>query len=378
MVDPEVVKAMEEYELKEYGVASSDFGNTFGVNARKAIEGARTTIAKKISAEPTEVIFTSGATESNNLAIFGAVSAAGGCSHIITSKIEHQSVLNVFKYLEKKRGCKVTYVDVDDEGFVDLDQLEKSITEKTSLVSIAHANHEIGTIQDIAAIGGICRKKGAMFHTDASQSFLRSHIDVKKMNIDLLTISAHLIHGPKGIGALYVRDGITIDPIMYGGFQEKGLRPGTESIPLIAGFGKAVELVDENQNKKMAELRNKLIDELLRIPDTRLNGPMGDKRLCNNVNITFKYIEGESLLLHLDMRGIAVTTGSACFSRELMPSHVIIALGLTHGDAHGSMRLSLSRYTTKEEIDYTTQQIKEVVEKLREISPLTEIKGGKE
>ncbi|MBN2518192.1 MAG: cysteine desulfurase [Candidatus Altiarchaeota archaeon] len=375
-VDPEVVKAMEKYELEEYGVASSEFGNSFGVKARNAIEDARAIIAKRINAGPKEIIFTSGSTEGNNIAIQG-VASAKGCSHLITSKVEHQSVLNVFKFFEKKRGCSVTYLDVDKEGFIDLNQLKKSITDKTALVSIAHANHEIGTIQNIAAIGKMCREKGLLFHTDASHSFLRNPIDVKAMNIDLLTIAADLIHGPKGVGALYARDGIRIDPIIFGGYQEKGLRPGTEDIPGIVGFGKAVEIFDEKENKGMAGLRDRLIEGLLKVEETRLNGPRGGKRLCNNVNITFRYVEGESLLLHLDMRGIAVTTGSACFSQELMPSHVIMALGLTHGDAHGSMRLSLSKYNTQEEMDYTIKQIKKVVEKLREISPLTEIKGGK-
>jgi len=368
-VDDAVVKAMLPFLSTDYGMASSEFGHSYGVAGRKAIEVARGIIAKKVNASPEEIFFTSGVAESNNTALRGAVSAKKG--DMVTSAIEQNTVLNTVKALAEENGVKMTLVPVDKEGFVDLKKLEDSINGNTSVVSVQHANQEIGTIQDIAKIGKMCRDKGVLFHTDASHSFLKVPIDVQKMNIDLMTLSAHNIYGPKGIGALYIRKGVEITPLIYGGGEQRGIRPGLEDVPSIVGFGKAVEAYDEKSNKGIAAVRDYLIDGLLKVKDSKLNGPRGEKRACNNVNVTFKYVEGESILLHLDMRGIAVTTGSACFSRDLTPSHVVIALGLTHGDAHGSVRFSLSKYNTKAQMDYVVKNVKEVVEKLRELSPIT-------
>jgi len=368
-LDPEVLEAMKQYFFEWYGSPTHEYGHTFGLKAREALEKSREIIARSIGAKPEEIIFTSGGTESNNLAIKGLALANKDKTHLITSKIEHGSVLNVIKSLGKT-GFQTSYIDVDEEGFVDLEQLEKNIDERTLLVSIQHANQEIGTIQNIKEIGSICREKDVLFHVDAAQSFTKVPIDVEKMNIDLLSISAHKIHGPKGVGALYVREGVKLKPLLEGGYNEFGLRSGTENIPGIVGFAKAVEIADEKQIEHMKRLRDHLIEGLLEIPDSRLNGPRGEKRLCNNVNVTFKYVEGESVLLHLDMRGIIVTTGSACFSKTLEPSHVILALGLKHEDAHGSVRFSLSKYNTLEEMDYTIRNVREVVEQLRVISPV--------
>lgn len=369
-LDPEVLKAMEPYFLEYYGVPTTEYGHSFGLKAREALERARETIARSIGAEPEEIYFTSGGTESNNLAIKGVAFASKERKHLITSKIEHKSVLGVVESLEKTGYFKASYLNVDEEGFVDIKQLQNEMNEETLLVSVQHANQEIGTIQDIEAIGKICAEKRVLFHVDAVQSFTKVPIDVKKMNVDLLSISAHKIHGPKGIGALYIRKGISLKPLIEGGYNELGLRSGTENIPGAVGFERAVEIADEAQVTHMKKLRARLIEGLLGIPKSRLNGPRGERRLCNNVNLTFKYVEGESVLLHLDMRGIIVITGSACFSRTLEPSHVILALGLKHEDAHGSIRFSLSKYNTEEEIGYTIENVREVVEKLREISPL--------
>jgi len=367
-VDPDVVKAMFPFFDRDYGMASSEFGHSFGVNGRKAINNARETIARKINAKPEEILFTSGVAESNNTAIRGVVSSKKG--DIVTSAIEQNTVLNVARFVAEYKGVKHLVIGVDKQGFVNLSEMEKAISSNTSIASIQHANQEIGTIQDIARIGKLCRDKGVLFHTDASHSFLKLPIDVQKMNIDLMTLSAHNIYGPKGVGALYVRKGVEITPLLYGGGEQGGIRPGLEDVPSIVGFGKAIEIYNERDNARMRELRDYLISKLLKTKDTSLNGPTGDRRLCNNVNVTFKYVEGESILLHLDMRGIAVTTGSACFSRDLTPSHVIIALGMTHADAHGSVRFSLSRYNNKEQMDYVAKNAAEVVGKLREISPI--------
>lgn len=368
-VDDAVVKAMLPLFSKEYGMASSEFGHSYGVAGRKAIEAARAVIAKKINASPEEIVFTSGVAESNNTALRGAVSMKKG--DVATSAIEQNTVLNTAKALADEKGIKHVIIGVDKEGFINLGGLGGALNGKTSIVSIQHANQEIGTIQDLTKIGKMCRDKGVLFHTDASHSFLKTPIDVKAMNIDLMTLSAHNIYGPKGVGALYIRKGVEITPLIYGGGEQKGIRPGLEDIPSIVGFGKAVEVYDEKTNKGIAAVRDYLIDGLLKIKDSKLNGPHDEKRACNNVNVTFKYVEGESILLHLDMRGIAVTTGSACFSRDLTPSHVVIALGLSHGDAHGSVRFSLSKYNTKTQMDYVMKNVKEVVEKLRELSPIT-------
>lgn len=369
MMDPEVLEAMRPYFFEWYGSPTHEYGHTFGLKARDALEESREVVARSIGANPEEVIFTSSGTESNNLALKGLAFARGSRRHLITSKIEHTSVLNVVKSLERT-GFRASYLNVDREGFIDLEQLKSEINKETLLVSIQHANQEIGTIQDIKEIGKICKEKGALFHVDGVQSFTKVPIDVKKMDIDLLSISAHKIHGPKGIGALYIKDGVELRPLIEGGSHEFGLRSGTENIPGAVGFAKAIEIADESQLEEMRRLRDYLMRGLLEIPDSRLNGPRRDKRLCNNVNITFRFVEGESVLLHLDMRGIIVTTGSACFSKSLEPSHVILALGLKHEDAHGSVRFSLSKYNTLEEMDYAIKNVREVVEQLRAISPV--------
>jgi cysteine desulfurase len=370
MVAKEVVDEMNIYFTERYGNASSL--HSFGEEAKKALENARGIIAKRINAEPKEIIFTSGGSESDNLAIKGAALAmkAKG-NHIITSSIEHPAVLGTSNFLQKQ-GFEVTYLKVDKEGFIGLEELEKAITQKTILVSIMHANNEIGTIQDLEKIGAICKKHNVLFHTDAVQSFTKTDIDVKRMNIGLASFSAHKIHGPKGVGALYVRKGVKLEKIIHGGHHEFNIRAGTENVSGIAGFGKAVEIADEKHSVKMAGLRDYFISEIMKsIKDVKLNGPSGEKRLCNNVNVSFKYIEGESILFHLDIKGVEVSTGSACSSQSLEPSHVLLAIGLPHEIAHGTIRFTLSRYTTKEEVDYTVKTVKDVVENLRKISPLT-------
>jgi len=365
-VDEEAAKVVSECFSKNYGNASSL--HEFGRDAKEILENAREVIAAKINAEPSEIIFTSGGTESDNLALKGVAYANKDKNHIITTKIEHPAILETCKEFEKE-GFKVTYLDVDEEGLVDLEQLKKAINEKTILVSVMHANNEIGTIQPIEEIGKLCREKGIYFHTDAVQSFTKAGIDVKKQNIDLASFSGHKVHGPKGIGILYVRKGVKIKKQSIGGHHESDLRAGTENVPGAAGFAKAVENVNDKDIEKMKELRGKLIDSLLEIPDTRLNGSK-EKRLCNNVNISFNFIEGESLLMKLDDKGIAVSTGSACSSQSLDPSHVLLAIGLKHEIAHGSIRFTLSKYTTQEEIDYVIKEVKKAVEELRELSPL--------
>ena len=363
---PEVVEAMKPFFIEIYGNASSI--HSFGESAKEALENAREKIAKIINADPDEIIFTSGGTESNNLAIKGVARALKSKgNHIITSAVEHHAVLHACQALEKE-GFAVTYVGVDKDGFVKLDDLKKAIRKETILATIMHANNEIGTIQQIDKIGKICKEKNVLFHSDIVQSFAKVQIDVKKINIDIASISAHKFHGPKGIGALYIRKGTKLQRLFDGGAQELGIRPGTENVAGAVGFAKAAELVAQKDIEKMAKLRDRLISELLKIPGTRLNGSR-ENRLCNNANISFEYIEGEALLLSLDDKGIAVSTGSACTSHKLEPSHVLLSLGLKPEQSHGSIRFSLSKYTTEEEIDYTIKAVNEVVEKLRAMSP---------
>ncbi|UCB44333.1 MAG: cysteine desulfurase [Spirochaetota bacterium] len=372
-VDPRVVKYMDEFHLHDYAVASSQFSHTPGIRAKESVDTSREIIAKRIGAKPGEIVFTSGETESNNLALMGAVASNKDKNRnkIIISKIEHFSVLHTAERL-KRNGYELCYIDVDEEGFIDLEKLESLVDERTLFVSVMHANHEVGTIQDLNAVSKLAKKKNAYFHTDATYSFLQVPIDVEETGIDLLSIDANLIHGPKGVGALYVREGVSIEKIFEGGYQENNLRPGTENVPGIAGFGKACELFDKSDIHKVTELRNNLHTGLTSgIKGTLLNGP-GDfsRRIPNNLNLSFEYIEGESVVLHLDMRGIAVITGSACFSRALQASHILLAMGFTHERAHGSIRFSPSKYTSNEDIDYTISNVKEVVEKLRELSPI--------
>ena len=366
-VDKKVVEAMLPYFSEKFGNASSQ--HTLGLEAKRELERSRDVIARAIGAKSEEIIFTSGRTEANNFAIKGAVWQTGK-KHIILTKIEHDCVLNSCKWLEKQ-GCRITYLDVDKEGFVNLEQLKKAITPETAIVSVIHANNEIGTIQDLEKIGEICRENGVYFHTDACQSFTKTELNVKKQNLDLVTLNAHKIHGPKGVGALYIRKGIKITPLLHGGGHEQGLRSGTENIPGIVGFAKAVKLTKSEHVKHMKKLRDKLIDGILKISNTRLNGasPESGKRLCNNINISFNDIEGEALGGYLDAYGIASSTGSACSSHTLEPSHVLKAIGLSDLEANSSIRLSLSRENTEQEIDKVLEVLPKIVIKLRKISP---------
>ena len=365
-VDENVLKAMTPYFSEKYGNASST--HLMGEEARRAIEESREIIAKTIGAKYKEIIFTGSGTESNNMTLKGLFFANkdSGKNHIITTKIEHDCILNSCRWLEKQ-GAKITYLDVDKKGFVDLGQLENSITDKTILVSIIHGNNEIGTIQDLEKIGKICKEKGVLFHTDACQSFTKTKLDVKKMNLDLVTLNAHKIHGPKGVGALYIKEGIKIDPLLHGGGHEFNLRSSTENVAGIVGFAKAVKIGCDI--KKLTKLRDKLIEGILKIPNTTLNGAE-DKRLCNNINVSFNNIEGESIGSFLNSKGIFGSNGSACSSHSLEPSHVLLALGKSPLESNSSIRLSISNYTTEEEIDYVLQELNKIVEKLRKISPI--------
>lgn len=368
LVDEKVVKEMLPYFSEKYGNASSQ--HLIGQEAKRVLEESRHVIARSINAKDDEIIFTSGGTESNNLALKGLFFAnkENGKNHIITTKIEHDCVLNSCKWLEKQ-GAKITYLNVDNRGFIDLNELKNAITPETILVSVIHGNNEIGTIQDIEEIGKICREKGVYFHIDACQSYTKTEINAKKQNLDLVTLNAHKIHGPKGVGALYIKEGIKIIPLMHGGGHEKGLRSSTENIPGIIGFASAVKLADSRHINHMTKLRDKLIDGILKMPNTNLNGSR-EKRLCNNVSIRFNNIEGEAIGGYLDAYGICSSTGSACSSNTLEASHVLKAIGLSELQANSSIRLSLSRYNTGEEIDYAVKILNKVVEKLRRMSPI--------
>ena len=367
MVDPQVVEEMNKYHSDSYGNASSVHSK--GLEAKSALEESRHVIAKSIGAKDDEIIFTSGGTESNNFALKGIAWAnKNKGNNIIISKIEHDCVLNSAKWLEKQ-GFSITYLDVDGEGFIDLKALEKSITNNTILVSIIHGNNEIGTIQDLEGIHEICKRRKVYFHTDACQSYTKTKLKAK--NADLITLSAHKLHGPKGVGALYVRKGVKITPFFHGGGHESGLRSGTENIPGIVGFAKSVKIAMKGKHiKRMTGLRDYFIEELLKIPDVVLNGPVGEKRLCNNINVSFRYVEGESVGAYLDSKGICSSTGSACSSHTLEPSHVLMALEDNHERAHSSLRFTISRFTTKEELDFALLEIRKTVEKLRKMSPL--------
>jgi cysteine desulfurase len=368
-LDPAILDVMNEFMLDKYGVPGGEFGYRLEEEAREAIERAREIIARRINASPEEIIFTSGGTESNNIAIVGAASSNYYKGKgIVTSKIEHMSVLRVVDKLSRQ-GFEKSLLDVDRQGFVNAADL-KAVLGDVRMVSVQHANQEMGTLQDLAAIGERCRGNGVLFHCDAVQSFGKEEIDVQTTKVDLLSMSSHLIHGPKGVGALYVRDGVKLQPLLEGDDREKGLRPGTPNVAGIVGFAKAVELMTPEHALRMRRLRDELIELLLTISDSRLNGPRGERRLCNNVNVSFRYVEGEAILMHLDLRGVVVNTGSACYSQKLEPSHVIRALGGTLEESHGSIRLSLSKWTTKEELAYAAETIKEVVDKLRDLSPL--------
>jgi cysteine desulfurase len=369
-MDERVLEVMTPYFLDVYAVATSEFGYSLGIEAKEALDTSRETIAACMKGSPEEFVFTSGDTESSNLAVKGVAQALRKKgNHIIVSKIEDFPVLNSAKTLEKQ-GFMITYVDVDETGLVNLEKLKESLTDQTILVSIQHANQEIGTIQDIKAIGEICKEKNVLFHTDATHTFTRVPIDVMRIPVDLMTVSAHTLHGPKGVGGLYMRKGTPLVKVTDGGFQEFNMRAGLENIPGAVGFAKAVELVTPEENAALKKMRDQLINQLLaEVPDTILNGHK-EKRIPQNVNVTFHYVEGESITLHLDMRGFAVSTGSACFSRSLEASHVIMGIGGDHERAHGSVRVTFGRYNTMEDVTAVKEAVSEVVSSLRKISPL--------
>lgn len=372
-VKKEVLDAMLPYFTELFGNASSV--HQFGRATKSAVMAAREQIAKTLNASPEEIYFTAGGTESDNWALIGAAEAhSGKGNHIITTKIEHHGILHTCDYL-KTRGFDITVLDVDGEGMVSLEALEAAITDKTILVSIMYINNEIGTMQNIPAIAELVKSKGILFHTDAVQAYGNVAIDVKAQKIDLMSISSHKIYGPKGIGALYIRKGVKISNFVHGGAQERRRRAGTENVPAIVGFGKAAEMAYQNLDQHIAHttrLREKLRNGILEtIPYVKHNGHP-TQRHPGNVNFCFEYIEGESLLLSLDILGIAGSSGSACTSGSLDPSHVLMAIGLTHEIAHGSLRLTIGDMTTDEDIDYTLKHLATIVERLRQMSPLYE------
>ena len=370
---PEVVEAMLPYFTEKFGNPSSVYG--FAAQNKEAVTEAREQIGKALNAPAQDVYFTAGGSEADNWALKAAMEAyKDKGNHLITTKIEHHAILHTCEYLEKQ-GCEVTYLDVDENGVVDLEQLKASIKPTTVLISVMYANNEIGTVQPIKEIGQIAKERGVLFHTDAVQAFGQLPIDVMAENIDMLSASGHKLNGPKGIGFLYIKKGLKLRSLIHGGGQERKRRAGTENVPGIVGFGKAVELAVAGMDakiKKETELRDYMIDRVLaEIPYVRLNGHR-TLRLPNNANFSFQFIEGESLLIMLDMKGICASSGSACTSGSLDPSHVLLAIGLPHEIAHGSLRLTLSEETTKEEIDFTIEQLKAIVANLRNMSPLYE------
>lgn len=371
---PEVVEAMLPYFSEYYGNPSSIY--ELAGAGKKAITEAREKIAGVIGAKSNEIYFTAGGSESDNWALKAAFEAyKDKGNHIITTKIEHHAILHTCEYLEKQRGARITYLDVDENGLIDMQQLQRAITPQTILISVMFANNEIGTIQPVKEIGQIAREHGILFHTDAVQAFTQVPIDVDECYIDMLSASGHKIRGPKGIGFLYIRKGVKIRSFVHGGAQERKRRAGTENVPGIVGYGVAVQRAAETMTERMVketELRDYLIHRITtEIPYTRVNGDLV-KRLPNNANFSFRFIEGESLLIMLDMDGICASSGSACTSGSLDPSHVLLAIGLPHEIAHGSLRLTLSEETTKEEIDFVVERIKKIVEHLRNMSPLYE------
>jgi len=372
-VKKEVVEAMLPYFTEKFGNPSSIY--SVGRTSKKAIEEAREKVAKAIGAEPREIFFTGSGTEADNWAIKGAAYAnRQKGKHIITTAIEHHAVLHTCQYLESE-GFEVTYLPVDSDGLVTAEQVRNAIRPDTILITVMFANNEIGTIQPIAEIGKVAKEKGILFHTDAVQAIGNVHIDVSEMNIDMLSMSSHKFYGPKGIGALYVRKGVKLTSFMHGGAQERGRRASTENVPAIVGMGRAIELATENMdeyNRKLTALRDRTIEEIQKkIPFVKLNGHR-EKRLPGNVNFSFEFIEGESLLLMLDMKGIAASSGSACTSGSLDPSHVLLAIGLPHEIAHGSLRITFGEENTDADVDYLMEVLPEIVQRLREMSPLYE------
>ena len=372
-VYPEVVEAMTPYFTEYYGNPSAFY--SFSNSAGKAITEARENIASLIGAKPEEIYFTGGGSESDNWALKATAEAySKKGKHIITTTIEHHAVLHTCQWLEKN-GFEVTYVNVDEDGVVKLDELEAAIRPDTILISIMAANNEIGTIQPLKEIGAIARKHGVLFHTDAVQAFAHIPINVDEMNIDMLSASGHKIHGPKGVGVMYIRKGVKILSFVHGGAQERRRRAGTHNVPGIVGMGKAVEIAAKTMNEKaisISKMRDYLIEQVLeKVPYARLNGHKTN-RLPNNANFCFRFIEGEGMLILLDQAGVCGSSGSACTSGSLDPSHVLLAIGLPHEIAHGSLRLTLSEDTTKEEIDYTVDKLAEIIARLRSMSPLYE------
>ena len=372
-VRKEVLEEALPYFSEHYGNASSVY--SIARESKKAIDKARTQVANAIGAEPAEIFFTAGGTESDNWALKGiADSMSSKGKHIITSVIEHHAILHTCEYLEAK-GFEVTYLPVDEYGKIRIEDLKNAIRPDTILISIMFANNEIGTIEPIAEIGKIARENGIYFHTDAVQAVGHVKIDVKEMNIDMLSLSGHKLGAPKGIGALYIRKGVKLKSFIHGGAQERGRRAGTENVPGIVGLGKAVEMAVAEMDEvtpRLIKMRDKLIKELTeKIGHTRLNGHPVD-RLPGNVNLSFEFIEGESMLLFLDMNGICASSGSACTSGSLDPSHVLLSIGLPHEKAHGSLRLSLGHMNTEEEVDYIIEKLPPIVQRLREMSPLYE------
>jgi cysteine desulfurase len=375
-VHPDVLEAMLPYFTENFGNPSTLY--SYGQDARAAVENARSNVAGLIGSKPEEIVFTSGGTEADNFALEGAVYAnEKKGNHIITSAIEHHAVLETCKFLEK-RGFNVTYLPVDSYGLIDPNAVKKAITPKTILVSVMHANNEVGTVEPIAEIGKITREAGILFHTDAVQTLGHIPVDVNELGVDLLSMSAHKLYGPKGVGALYVRKGKVLVPFMHGGEQERRRRAGTENVPGIVGFGKAAEIARKEmpeEAKRLTDLRDKLITGLRgRIEDSHLNGhPV--MRLPSNVNITIDFVEGESMCLTLDMEGICASTGSACSSGSLEASHVLLAMGLRHEQAHGSLRFTLGKWTTVDEIEKVIDSLNSTVARLRAMSPLMKGKG---
>lgn len=372
-VKPEVLDAMLPYFTEKFGNPSSIY--RISSQNKKDITTARETIAKAINTDTANIYFTAGGSESDNWALKATAEAyADKGRHIITSKIEHHAILHTCDYLEK-RGYEITYIDVDENGIVDLKQLEEAIRPDTILISIMFANNEIGTIEPIAEIGKIAKEHGVLFHTDAVQAFTQVPIDVEEMNIDMLSVSGHKINGPKGIGFLYIRKGVKIRSFVHGGAQERSRRAGTENVPGIIGLAKATEIAVGNMKERTAkeiEVRNHIIERVMNeIPYTRLNGDR-ERRLPNNINFSFQFIEGESMLIMLDSFGICASSGSACTSGALDPSHVLLAIGLPHEIAHGSLRLTISEDTTMEDADFVVDKLKGIVERLRSMSPLYE------
>jgi cysteine desulfurase len=370
-VDPRVVKAMLPYFTERYGNASSIHCN--GRGSKLALDNSRKAIANLMNAASNEIFFTSSATEANNWVLKGHAFQMGKDeTHIAISTIEHDCILNSANWL-KKSGYRVSYLQVDDFGLIDISSIERALGDGATLVSVIHGNNEIGTVEPIEEIGSLCREHGALFHTDAAQTFGKIPIDVRKMNIDLMTVNAHKLYGPKGVGALFIREGVTLSPLLHGGGQERGRRSSTENVSGIVGFGEAAELRSEEMDEeavRLSSLRDKLINSALEIPESYLNGhPL--RRLPNNVHLRFSYIEGEALILSLDSYGISASTGSACSSHSLDPSHVLLAIGLTPVEAHGSLRLSLGKYNTDDDIDYVLDVLPRSIRRLREISPLT-------